>query len=174
MYNNFITTQDITEEKYFTNSSLVYYNKTTWYRIFCKIFPWNVLQLVLWQVSSGSKSWRLSCRKNIFARVCFFYRSCKTVLNAVSLAYAGLEHRAAFLPRAGAAAGMRVTEVRKAGWHIKCRPERADIRYDEYGQRVYIKYGNGVETNYTYDADMRWLAHINTQNKYGTQYQNIN
>jgi len=50
----------------------------------------------------------------------------------------------------------------------------ADIRYDEYGQRVYIKYGNGVETNYTYDADMRWLAHINTQNKYGTQYQNIN
>ena len=50
----------------------------------------------------------------------------------------------------------------------------ADIRYDEYGQRVYIKYGNGVETNYTYDENMRWLKHIGTENKYGTQYQNIN
>ena len=50
----------------------------------------------------------------------------------------------------------------------------ADIRYDEYGQRVYIKYGNGVETNYTYDENMRWLKHIDTENKYGTQYQNIN
>ena len=93
---------------------------------------------------------------------------------------------------------MRVTEVRKAGWHIEYRPEMntydaggqvcsitgerdgrpytyvADIRYDEYGQRVYIKYGNGVETNYTYDENMRWLKHIGTENKYGTQYQNIN
>ena len=68
---------------------------------------------------------------------------------------------------------MRVTEVRKAGWHIKCRPERANIGYDEYGQRVYIKYGNGVETNYTYDKDMRWLKHIDTANTYGKQYQNI-
>ncbi|MGI5093376.1 RHS repeat domain-containing protein, partial [Treponema socranskii] len=49
----------------------------------------------------------------------------------------------------------------------------ADIGYDEYGQRIYIKYGNGVETNYTYDKDMRWLAHIDTQNTYGMQYQNI-
>jgi hypothetical protein len=24
--------------------------------------------------------------------------------------------------------------------------------YDEYGQRVFIKYGNGVTTDYTYDA----------------------
>ena len=88
--------------------------------------------------------------------------------------------------------------MRKAGWHITRRPEMntydaggqvcsitgerdgkpytyvADIRYDEYGQRVYIKYGNGVETNYTYDENMRWLKHIGTENKYGTQYQNIN
>ena len=93
---------------------------------------------------------------------------------------------------------MRVTEVRKAGSSDRCRPEMktydaggqvcsitgerdgkpytyvADIGYDEYGQRIYIKYGNGVETNYTYDENMRWLSHINTQNKYGTQYQNIN
>ena len=142
---------------------------------------------------------------------------------------------------------MRVTEVRKAGWHIKRRPEYgklgevtketrtltrhipayedeksavmeyvsdylgcmqritypdrevvtygydsggqvcsikgvrdgqeytyvADIGYDEYGQRVYMKYGNGVETNYTYDKDMRWLKHIDTANTYGKQYQNI-
>ena len=142
---------------------------------------------------------------------------------------------------------MRVTEVRKAGWHIKCRPEYgklgevtketrtlkrhipayeseksavmeyvsdylgrmqkirypdrevvtygydaggqvcsvkgdhdgepyiyvANIGYDEYGQRIYIKYGNGVETNYTYDEDMRWLKHIDTANTYGKQYQNI-
>ena len=81
-------------------------------------------------------------------------------------------------------AGMRVTEVRprsepigeassEAGWHIEWRPEIKNIRYDEYGQRVYIKYGNGVETNYTYDENMRWLKHIDTENKYGTQYQNI-
>ena len=93
---------------------------------------------------------------------------------------------------------MRVTEVRKAGSSDTRRSEMktydaggqvcsitgerdgrpytyvADIRYDEYGQRVYIKYGNGVETNYTYDENMRWLKHIGTENKYGTQYQNIN
>ena len=79
---------------------------------------------------------------------------------------------------------MRVTEVQprsepigeassEAGWHIKRRPERANIGYDEYGLRVYIKYGNEVETNYTYDENMRWLKHIDTENKYGTQYQNI-
>ena len=42
-------------------------------------------------------------------------------------AYAGLEHRAAFPPRAGAAAGMRVTEVRKAGSSDTRRPERGCI-----------------------------------------------
>ena len=60
---------------------------------------------------------------------------------------------------------MRVIEVQprsepigeassEAGWHITRRPEIKNIRYDEYGQRVYIKYGNGVETNYTYDENM--------------------
>ena len=34
----------------------------------------------------------------------------------VNSAYAGLEHRGAFPPQAEAAAGMRVTEARKAGW----------------------------------------------------------
>jgi len=48
-----------------------------------------------------------------------------------------------------------------------------DIGYDEYGQRVYIKYGNGVETTYTYNAARRWLNNIETHNKYNEQFQNI-
>ena len=39
------------------------------------------------------------------------------------------------------------------------------IVYDEYGQRVYIKYGNGVETRYRYDDKRRWLKDIETRNK---------
>ncbi len=34
-------------------------------------------------------------------------------------------------------------------------------------------YGNGTETNYTYDEDRRWLDSINTVNGYGEEYQNI-
>ncbi|GHT80194.1 hypothetical protein FACS1894130_11000 [Spirochaetia bacterium] len=37
-----------------------------------------------------------------------------------------------------------------------------NIGYDEWGQRVYIKYGNGVETRYKYDANRRWLSEIKT------------
>ncbi|QHX42241.1 hypothetical protein GWP43_00860 [Treponema vincentii] len=39
------------------------------------------------------------------------------------------------------------------------------IVYDEHGQRVYIKYGNGVETRYRYDDKRRWLKDIETRNK---------
>jgi len=39
------------------------------------------------------------------------------------------------------------------------------IVYDEHGQRVYIKYGNGVETKYRYDDKRRWLKDIETRNK---------
>ena len=39
-----------------------------------------------------------------------------------------------------------------------------NVAYDEYGQRVYIKYGNGVETKYTYDPARRWLDTIYTTN----------
>ncbi|WP_081984422.1 toxin TcdB middle/N-terminal domain-containing protein [Treponema sp. OMZ 838] len=38
------------------------------------------------------------------------------------------------------------------------------IVYDEHGQRVYIKYGNGVETRYRYDDKRRWLKDIETKN----------
>lgn len=45
--------------------------------------------------------------------------------------------RIASPPRAGAAAGMRVTEVRKAGWHIRRRPKINS--YDAGGQECSIK-----------------------------------
>jgi RHS repeat-associated protein len=38
----------------------------------------------------------------------------------------------------------------------------ADIGYDQFGQRVYMKYGNGVETKYAYDENRRWLDSIHT------------
>nr|MDA3940342.1 RHS repeat-associated core domain-containing protein [Spirochaetia bacterium] len=43
-----------------------------------------------------------------------------------------------------------------------------NIGYDEYGQRSYIKYGNGIETKYTYDEDRRWLNNIETQGAFTT------
>ena len=48
-----------------------------------------------------------------------------------------------------------------------------DIGYDEYGQRVFIDYGNGVHTDYNYNKERRWLDAINTQNKWGVVLQNI-
>ena len=47
-----------------------------------------------------------------------------------------------------------------------------DIGYDEYGQRVFIEYGNGVKTEYTYDKARRWLDTIRTPKDMET-YQNI-
>ncbi|MCK5672954.1 MAG: RHS repeat protein, partial [Spirochaetales bacterium] len=43
-----------------------------------------------------------------------------------------------------------------------------NIGYDEYGQRAYIKYGNGIETKYIYDKDRRWLTNIETENTFNT------
>jgi len=48
-----------------------------------------------------------------------------------------------------------------------------EIGYDEYGQRVNIKYGTDIETNYTYDPYRRWLKNIKT-NKGSLVYQDIN
>jgi RHS repeat-associated protein len=47
------------------------------------------------------------------------------------------------------------------------------ISYDEFGQRVYIKYGNDIETRYTYDPCRRWLENINTGNSLGGTLQNM-
>jgi RHS repeat-associated protein len=38
-----------------------------------------------------------------------------------------------------------------------------DINYNAKGQRVFIKYGNGVQTNYTYDDRTFRLVHLETQ-----------
>ncbi|MCD4669028.1 MAG: hypothetical protein K8S14_01140, partial [Actinomycetia bacterium] len=48
------------------------------------------------------------------------------------------------------------------------------INYDQFGQRTYIRYGNNVETTYTYDPARRWLDNINTQNASGKIFQNVN
>jgi RHS repeat-associated protein len=51
-----------------------------------------------------------------------------------------------------------------------------DVAYDEYGQRSYIEYGNGVHTTYVYDAYRRWLKSIETEysrNGNSIEYQNI-
>ena len=100
-------------------------------------------------------------KKTYSVHIRFFYGSCRTASSAKSeilphLPYAGLEHRAAFPPQADAAAGMRVTEVRKAGWHIERRPENHS--FDDVGNVE--KYTNdcmngarySTEQEYTYDA----------------------
>jgi RHS repeat-associated protein len=51
-----------------------------------------------------------------------------------------------------------------------------DVAYDEYGQRSYIEYGNGVRTAYVYDENRRWLSSIATAyegNGNRLEYQNI-
>ena len=49
-----------------------------------------------------------------------------------------------------------------------------DIGYDKYGQRVYMEYGDGTETWYTYDETRRWLdSLITTRIDSGQVYQNI-
>jgi RHS repeat-associated protein len=47
-----------------------------------------------------------------------------------------------------------------------------DIGYDQYGQRTYIRYGNGVETEYHYDLVRRWLSSIQTEGS-GEVHQDI-
>lgn len=43
-----------------------------------------------------------------------------------------------------------------------------NTRYDEYGQIVFLRLGNGVETTYTYDENRRWLKTIHTRNTFLT------
>ncbi|HEX5151652.1 MAG TPA: SpvB/TcaC N-terminal domain-containing protein [Parafilimonas sp.] len=46
------------------------------------------------------------------------------------------------------------------------------IGYDEYEQRKYLKYGNGTETNYSYDSARRRLVLLTAQTKGGRQFMN--
>lgn len=48
-----------------------------------------------------------------------------------------------------------------------------DIGYDEYGQRLFVEYGNGVRTWYSYDEDRRWLDSIRSVDGYGQTLQDI-
>ncbi len=50
---------------------------------------------------------------------------------------------------------------------FEATPQAACIfsKDDEHAQRVYIRYGNGVETRYKYDEKRRWLDTIETENK---------
>jgi len=47
------------------------------------------------------------------------------------------------------------------------------IGYDEYGQRVYIRYGNGTETKYKYDPYRRWLSGLDTSNNAAGKVQDM-
>ena len=49
-----------------------------------------------------------------------------------------------------------------------------EIGYDEFAQRVYIEYGSGIRTRYTYNPYRRWLDNIQTGSSYNeTEFQNI-
>jgi RHS repeat-associated protein len=48
-----------------------------------------------------------------------------------------------------------------------------DIGYDEFGQRVYIAYGNGVQTSYSYDENRRWLTTLETTDRNGRAIQQM-
>ncbi len=48
-----------------------------------------------------------------------------------------------------------------------------NIKYDQYGQRTYIEYGNGTSTEYKYDPARRWLDTIKTKSDTDKPLQNI-
>src|SRR5208337_4644117 len=48
-----------------------------------------------------------------------------------------------------------------------------DIGYDQFGHRAYIKYGNGMETRFTYDENRRWLGSINTKDSWAGVHQDM-
>jgi RHS repeat-associated protein len=47
------------------------------------------------------------------------------------------------------------------------------IGYDEFEQRIYLEYGNGVRTTYTYDENRRWLSGLHTETRFGTVHQSM-
>jgi RHS repeat-associated protein len=73
-----------------------------------------------------------------------------------------------------------MTDTAKAGtintFH-RCAPPHTlkmkDIGYDEFGQRAELEYGNGVQTEYTYNPERRWLERIVTTGGTGSVLQNI-
>ncbi len=47
------------------------------------------------------------------------------------------------------------------------------IGYDAFGQRVFVRYGNGVESRYSYDPQRRWLEAIRTAGPWGQLDQDV-
>jgi RHS repeat-associated protein len=47
------------------------------------------------------------------------------------------------------------------------------IGYNEFGQRVYMEYGNGVHTTYTYDENRRWMSGFRTEDRFGIVQQSM-
>lgn len=47
-----------------------------------------------------------------------------------------------------------------------------DIKYDKFGQRTFIEFGNGVKTSYTYDEKRRWLQNLQTVTSTNREIQN--
>ncbi len=45
--------------------------------------------------------------------------------------------------------------------------------YDEFGQKVFVQFGNDVETRYTYDPHRRWVDAIQTNTASGTTFQDF-
>ena len=67
--------------------------------------------------------------------------------------------------------GGQVTSVTGVTQHGQTLKYVKAITYDDYGQRVFIHYGNDVTTAYQYDPNRRWLSHIKTENSRGRVYQ---
>ncbi len=84
-----------------------------------------------------------------------------------SIIYPDKEHVNNIYDRGGQ---IKAVHGKKQGDHYDYVKE---ICYDEFGQRVYIKYGNDVETHYTYDPYRRWLSAIDTKGSYGTAFQEL-
>jgi len=47
------------------------------------------------------------------------------------------------------------------------------LRYNEYGQRIYQRYGNAIESNYGYEPKRQWLANKRTGIAPGHEFQDL-
>ena len=48
------------------------------------------------------------------------------------------------------------------------------FEYDKFGERVFVRFGNGVTTQYTYSPDIRRLTNLQSTTPTGTTFQNLN
>jgi len=67
----------------------------------------------------------------------------------------------------------RVLSTRKDGSHSREQVLIEQIGYDEYGQRTFIVFGNGVRTDYEYDPYRRWLEGLESENEHGRSLKDL-